>query len=481
MPYKVPNVLSYSPFGHGGGLTKAVANLFGGGNQADGALKQSQADMNRAHGEYYLAQRDAALAKMEAEAQARRDMAAAPMEAITPLFGSRPQAQMWMDSMNNGSTPVAEFRPPADVDTGVAQQPAELVPQQFNPTAVARAGRLMTALGAMKAMPGNDNGKHLADAIAGLYADEVKQGALNGTVTTPQIQRVGAATAATGGHALYKNLGEVGTFNQFTGEQALNPLGNAKVVTEGAHAGAYRGQEANSRAAAGEHAARAKKVGVETDQLKADVLVPVLEPTTRTPMLGPDNKPIMIRASEQGKILQRGEDKRATRDNDAANAPPKPGTQAQPRKLTKNDTTLLRNETDALLSSLDAEDADEQTKRAIVAEAERQWQAGAAGHAGAVKAAVDKLAPQGFERDGIIGFRKSRPVGGAQSGGAITPAPASGAPAPAAAAPVKLPTVRSEADVQRAIDEANAAIKKGADPAKVKQRLEQMGIKLKDA
>ena len=117
-------MFSYSPFGHGGGLTKAVANLFGGGNQPDGALKQSQADMNRAHGEYYLAQRDAALAKMEAEAQARRDMAAAPMEAITPLFGSRPQAQMWMDSMNNGSTPVAAFRPPADVDTGVAQQPA---------------------------------------------------------------------------------------------------------------------------------------------------------------------------------------------------------------------------------------------------------------------------------------------------------------------------------------------------------------------
>ena len=83
-----------------------------------------------------------------------------------------------------------------------------MVPQQFDPTAVARAGRLMTALGAMKAMPGNDNGKHLADAIAGLYADEVKQGALNGTVTNPQIQRVGAASAATGGHALYKNLGK---------------------------------------------------------------------------------------------------------------------------------------------------------------------------------------------------------------------------------------------------------------------------------
>ena len=444
MPYKVPNVLSYSPFGHGGGLTKAVANLFGGGNQADGALKQSQADMNRAHGEYYLAQRDAALAKMEAEAQARRDMAAAPMEAITPLFGSRPQAQMWMDSMNNGSTPVAEFRPPADVDTGVAQQPAELVPQQFNPTAVARAGRLMTALGAMKAMPGNDNGKHLADAIAGLYADEVKQGALNGTVTTPQIQRVGAATAATGGHALYKNLGEVGTFNQFTGEQALNPLGNAKVVTEGAHAGAYRGQEANSRAAAGEHAARAKKVGVETDQLKADVLVPVLEPTTRTPMLGPDNKPIMIRASEQGKILQRGEDKRATRDNDAALKPP--GAEKAPIKISPE---VLRTELGRLTEeeagkrALDPMFANQVVSRAMALAQESGgefWNKPVE----AVRVALME-ATGGKDLTDITGSWRDRnkrfaPPGfkPQQSGGAITPAPAAGAPKSPTSAPVKI-------------------------------------------
>lgn len=444
MPYKVPNVLSYSPFGHGGGLTKAVANLFGGGNQADGALKQSQADMNRAHGEYYLAQRDAALAKMEAEAQARRDMAAAPMEAITPLFGSRPQAQMWMDSMNNGSTPVAAFRPPADVDTGVAQQPAELVPQQFDPTAVARAGRLMTALGAMKAMPGNDNGKHLADAIAGLYADEVKQGALNGTVTNPQLERVGAATAATGGHALYKNLGEVGTFNQFTGEQGLNPLGNAKVVTEGAHADAYRGQAANSRAAAGEHAARTKKIGVETDQLKADVLVPVLEPTTSTPRLDDKNNPIMIRASKRAEILQRGDDKRATRDNDAALKPP--GAEKAPIKISPE---VLRTELGRLTEeeagkrALDPMFANQVVSRAMALAQESGgefWNKPVE----AVRVALME-ATGGKDLTDITGSWRDRnkrfaPPGfkPQQSGGAITPAPAAGAPKSPTSAPVKI-------------------------------------------
>ena len=446
MPYKVPNVLRYSPFGHGGGLTKAVANLFGGGNQADGALKQSQADMNRAHGEYYLAQRDAALAKMEAEAQARRDMAAAPMEAITPLFGSRPQAQMWMDSMNNGSTPVAAFRPPADVDTGVAQQPAEIVPQQFDPTAVARAGRLMTAFAAMRAMPGNDNGKHLADAIAGLYADEVKQGALNGTVTVPQIQQVGMASAATGGKALYNNLGEVGTFNQFTGEQGLNELGGAKVKLVGEQGKTEQSKQRENNAQAGAASAQAGLRNEELRRLQADTLVPVLDPTTRTPMLGPDNKPIMIRASEQGKILQRGEDKRATRDNDAANAPPKGAQGKAPIKISPE---VLRTELGRLTEeeagkrALDPMFANQVVSRAMALAQESGgefWNKPVE----AVRVALME-ATGGKDLTDITGSWRDRnkrfaPPGfkPQQSGGAITPAPAAGAPKSPTSAPVKI-------------------------------------------
>ena len=435
MPYKVPNVLSYSPFGHGGGLTKAVANLFGGGNQADGALKQSQADMNRAHGEYYLAQRDAALAKMEAEAQARRDMATAPMEAIAPLFGSRPQAQMWMDSMNNGSTPVAEFRPPADVDTGVAQQPSELVPQQFDPTAVARAGRLMTALGAMKAMPGNDNGKHLADAIAGLYADEVKQGALNGTVTNPQIQRVGAATAATGGHALYKNLGEVGTFNQFTGEQGLNPLGNAKVELEGAKVKTEDTKQLHNRAQAGAASAAARLSDARTTEIGR--LVPVTDPN--------DGKTYMVPEGKAGLSVLGRENKKDVAGTTAALKPP--GAEKAPIKISPE---VLRTELGRLTEeeagkrALDPMFANQVVSRAMALAQESGgefWNKPVE----AVRVALME-ATGGKDLTDITGSWRDRnkrfaPPGfkPQQSGGAITPAPATGAPKSPTSAPAPPP------------------------------------------
>jgi hypothetical protein len=158
-------------------------------------------------------------------------------------------------------------------------------------------------------------------------------------------------------------------------------------------------------------------------------------------MFSADNKPLMVRNIDRGQIVMRGEQTRETQDNKPA-AAGKAGTPGKPRPMTKNDTDLMRAEMTQLLDSLDAGDADEQTKRAIIAQAEKEWQGGAAGHATAVKAAIDKLAPEGFQRSGIPMFRKSSPVGGAaRASGAITPAQAAQA-APATTGEVPAPQQR---------------------------------------
>src|SRR5262249_20768615 len=65
------------------------------------------------------------------------------------------------------------------------------------------------------------------------------------------------------GHAPY-HAGETATTNLLTGTTQTTPLGEAKIGTEKAHAGAYAGQEASSRAAAGEHGARTRQIESET-------------------------------------------------------------------------------------------------------------------------------------------------------------------------------------------------------------------------
>lgn len=410
MPYKVPNVLSYSPFGHGG-LTRAVANLFGGGKQADDGLRQSQADMNRAHGEYYLSQRDVNNAKIADAERARIAMEDAPRQVAGAIFGNQPQADLWMKSRETGSLPVAEFTTPVGSQMGPSQAQADVIPAQFDPNLVANATRMLTGIAAAKALPGNDNLKHLGDLVGRLYAlgveDDIRGGKMDPTAAA------GAGYAA-GRHSNEPfKQGSHGMGNVVTGGFADPSLFNAEVNLTGEKGRTEQSKQQENRAQAGAAGAAARLSDARTSEIGR--LVPVVDPN--------DGRTYMVPEGKAGLSVLGRENKKDVAGETAALREPKPGTQAQPRKLTTNDTTLLRNETDELLSSLGAKDADEQTKRAIIAEAERQWQAGAAGHAGAVKAAVDKLAPQGFDRSGFPGFRKSRPVGGAQSGGAITTAP----------------------------------------------------------
>lgn len=433
--YPVNTFRAMTPIGEG--IQNVSRMLFGGATGEERALKAAQAEQARQHADLYAATIAEKNAKMAAERQAREDMAAAPRRMTGMIFGNQPKADLWMDSVKNGSTPVEDFTTPIGSQVGPSQQQADIIPAQFDPATVAKAARLLTGVYAAQALPGNDNMAHLAKFVGELEQGDARAGIANGTADPTRIAQ---GFFATSGKAPYDNMGGTGTFNLLTGDQRLNALGNARVETEGAHAGAYRAAGRASDASAGEHTARRKKVEAETDQLRNDVLVPVIDPDTKLPMLDSENKPVLVRQSVRGATLQRTEGRKSERDNADANKLPKEGAQAQPRKLSKNDTTLLRNETDLLLQALDHADADEATKRAIVAEAEKQWQSGAAGHGSAVKAAIDKLAPQGFERSGVYGFRSSKPVGGVQTGGQITPAAPGGTPKPATSPPKAPPS-----------------------------------------
>ena len=362
MPYKVPNVLSYSPFGHGG-LTRAVANLFGGGPSGEEQAKlQAELDAKRAMSEYYLSQRDVNNAKIAEAERSRVAMEDAPRQVVRAIFGNHPQADLWMKSRETGSMPVAEFTTPVGSQLGPSQAQADVIPAQFDPNMVANATRMLTAIAAAKALPGNDNLKHLGDLVGRLYAlgteDDIRGGKLDAT------------TAAGAGYAAGRHTnepfkqGKFGMGNVVTGGLADPSLFNAEVRTEGEKAKTEGTKQQENRAQAGAASAQAGLRNEELRRLKEDGLVPVLDPTTRTPMLGPDNKPIMIRASEQGKILQRGEDKRATQDNGAALKPP--GAEKAPIKV---DPKLLRSELGRLVEEGDERMLDPAFANSVVSRA----------------------------------------------------------------------------------------------------------------
>ena len=113
-------------------------------------------------------------------------------------------------------------------------------------------------------------------------------------------------------------------------------------------------------------------------------------------------------------------------------APRAAGRQGAPRRITANDRVLIQKGIDDVLAQMDVGTMDDATKVAVQLEAERQWQAGAAGHQSAAMAAINAVAPQGFEdrRSGIplvpsrFQPRGGVPAAGPTARGAVTPGPA---------------------------------------------------------
>lgn len=442
MPYRVANTFQpLTPIGEG--IQNITRALFSGPTDLERENIAAQAEARRLQAEHYRAQNEKLRAETAARLRAEQEMANAPAKMVGAIFGNQQKADDYLASVRGDQVPTFGAGKTGGLDAeggdGPAYAPAPVpMPQGLDPNAVARAARLLTGVHAARALPGNDNMAHLAKMIGELEAQDARSGIVGGKANATDVAR---AFFATSGKSPYDNMGGTGTFNLLTGENSLNPLGQAKVKLTDEQRNTEVTKQGENRAQAGAAGARAAVSREELNRLKSDGWVPVLDVTTGLPKLDANNQPILIRQSARGTAMQRTEGSIAAQDNKDANRPePRAGAAGKPRPLTKNDTTLMRAEVDALLSSLDAEDADEQTKRAIIAEAEKQWQGGAAGHAAAVKAAVDKLAPGGFERSGFIGFRKSKPAGGAQA--PVRPI-TQGAPAAPGGA---MPSPRSQAE-----------------------------------
>ena len=431
--YPVNTFRPLTPVGEG--IQNVSRLLFGGATGDERALKQQQAAQAAAHSDLFRAQADALRSKAAAEAAARADMEAAPARIVGGIFGSQPKADLWMQSRKTGTQAVDDFTTPIGSQMGPTQQQPEPMPAQFDPAQVAKAVNLLTAVDVAKALPGNDNMAHLAKLLIGMEEADARAGINAGKVDPTRIAQ---GFFATSGKAPFDNMGGTGTFNQVTGDQALNALGNAKVASEGALAGERRAAAGAHGAAAGASNALRDQRVAQTNQLKEDVLVPVIDPDTGLPKLDSNNAPVMIRQSDRGKALQRTAGRVSEQDNKDANkagADAWKDAKAKPIRTVKgSDKNLFEKEFKDLAAEqgMDWSDVDGETKGQMQRAVERMWQAGAPGHSNAVKAAWDEVAPGGVEKSGVYGFRKLKPAGGAA--------------APAAAG---LPSPKSQAEYDR--------------------------------
>lgn len=450
MPYTVRNTFhAQTPLGSG--IQALTRGLFGGATPEEQQAKLAAAEYSRAHADQARALTDHTRQKMARENASDAAMAAAPAEVIAGLFGGKPQGDAIM-AFRNGTQVDAPFGTGMTGSLDEQDVPAAKMaaprPEFYTPDAEARANRTLGGIAAARALPGNDNAAQLAKIIEGLYNDDIRQRAVSNGVDVPTLQRIGQASAAVAGKPLF-NDGQFGATSNFTGEivdprlfNAAVALSGGKLATEGAHQGAYRAQAGASNAAAGLSTARADDVRENKKQ------VPALDALGNAIIDLSTGQPVMMRADQRGQTMAQGAQRRETSDNQSlndqvrdGNKPVRPGAagKAAPlRKLTKNDTDLMRRELDGLLTDLDATDIDGTTRNAILAAAENGWVGSTKGHAGVIKDALDSVAPQGFQsKSGVPGFRKKEPKGGipaappaGQAGPMLTPPARQGAPAP---------------------------------------------------
>lgn len=392
----------------GEGLQNLTRLMFSGPTQAD----RDKAALNAAHADYYRAQTDAARAKMAADEQARRDLADAPRRMVGQIFGNQQGADTWMAARQTGATPLAGFAMP-DAEAGPMPQAPAAVPLQVDPNAAARAARLLTGIEAAKALPGNDNLGAMAKFLPALMGDELRQGAIGGAPLTPeQYANVGRSTAAMEGKPMFNNLGNAGVFDVFGGGQTLNGIGNADVALKGEQKNTEKSKQNENNAQAGAATATRDLRRAQTDDVKnTRELVPAITPEG-VPIIGADGKPVLVRRDQQGAILSRSAARVTEQDNKDAGRPPNAGRPQQPRKLDGKQAEQLADAVAVTLTSLGVDDIDPATKTAIANEARAAWQRGEGMDFNeVVDAAIKKVAPKGFEKTGVPGFRKSRPVG----------------------------------------------------------------------
>lgn len=444
MPYSVRNTFhAQTPLGSG--IQALTRGLFGGATPEEQEAKLAAAEYSRAHADQARALTDATRQKMARERDAAAAMANAPAEVVAGLFGGKPQGDAIM-AFRSGAQVDAPFG--TGMTGGLDEQdvPAAKMaaprPDFYTPEREATLNRTLAGIAAARALPGNDTAAHLATIIKGLFDDQTRQGALSGSVTPEQIGRVGAASAAVAGKPIFHQGSDGTSMDNFTGRvDATSPLAQAVIGLKGAQAGKERDHGTAFRAQAGASSAQARLSDARTEDVKeSKKLVPALDALGNAIIDMTTGLPVMMRADQRGQVMARGAQERsnigARGEETRLTNDEKPPKTAPLRKLTKNDTDLMRKELDGLLSELDATDIDGQTRNAILREAENGWVGSTKGHAGVIGDAVNKVAPQGFQRKpGIPGFRKQAPAGG------LPAAPPAGQAGPMLTPPQGIPPV----------------------------------------
>jgi len=214
--------------------------------RAKSALQESQRSALESHSGLYNAQ--AQKAQEEAAGLAQR------RQYQTPEFASQIAATL------NGLSPEQG----TELASGNAPWATPEQVQRFN----RGRGAHLAQLGAT----GNTNGEQMIKAFGELLG----QGRTDQAIANPaQAGNIAQGVAAGGGKPLVNNLGGNGVFNQFTGGQTLNAVGNSAVMENRAKAN-------NANASAGHQSASAalarSKIGQPTVNPDGSVTAPTGKP-----------------------------------------------------------------------------------------------------------------------------------------------------------------------------------------------------------
>ena len=400
----------------GEGLQNLTRLMFSGPTQAD----RDKAALNAAHADYYRAQTDATRAKLRADEQARQAMEDAPRQVAGYIFKDQKKADDFLAHVRGDKVDTLGVGQTGGMDGGGGDGPAYTpmrvpMPSGLDPASVEQAAQLLMGVQMAKALPGNDNLGGVAKFLPAALGNMLQNRAVAGNAITPQqaadVARAGAA--AEGKPMMHDNGYGVADLYDITGKgQFLNGRGNADVALKGEQKNTEKSKQNENNAQAGAATATRDLRRAQTDDVKnTRELVPAITPEG-VPIIGADGKPVLVRRDQQGAILSRSAARVTEQDNKDANRPPNAGRAPQPRKLDGKQAEQLADAVAVTLTSLGVDDIDPATKTAIANEARAAWQRGEGMDFNeVVDAAIKKVAPKGFEKTGVPGFRKSRPVG----------------------------------------------------------------------
>lgn len=439
-----------------GALQAALGSLaFGGPSPIDIENREAQAAQRQAHALLYEEQTRKARAEAEAQVQ---------MNDLRSTAGLNRTAGYRAGLPDTGVRTAEDYFAGRSSEAGTMPPAGPLLDKYADAQFALRTGM------ADKSVNPYEIERSLQLRGAGRRADDIRTGTLD-PLTEAQ------AVFAQSGKAPFNNTAN-GTMNVLTGAETINPVGDAAILLkkaqagkEGAHAGLYSAQGEEQRAV--NRAGVGGRFGppvIVNDQEAGEIYTAPGATAGRAP--GAKPKPALspqeAALKEAQALLAEERARLAGVQADGGGFRPPPAARGgAPRRITANDRTLLDNAIKTTLAEMNVGGLDDATQNAVLAAAEREWQGGAPGHQSAAMAAINAVAPQGFE-DGRAGIplvpSKFRAKGGAQ----VAPPAAGGAGAPAA--PASAPPVRG---VQAEVAEARRAIASGKDPAAVRARFKQ--------